>query len=187
MLVYAALWLNARSNIRRMMGKLRNRMQDALGNGSAIGLFSIAFTAVFRESFETAVFLQGLSIDSPAGSGWGAAAGAAALVGLVIFVNRVGYRLPMKPLFNASTALLLITAVVLLGKGLHTLQALGALPFRPIASVQIDALGIYPDLYSLGAQLLLAIAPLVWIFWRTRDRDQAVLTADHDSSQLNAK
>jgi high-affinity iron transporter len=187
MLVYAALWLNARSNIRRMMGKLRNRMQDALGNGSAIGLFSIAFTAVFRESFETAVFLQGLSIDSPAGSGWGAAAGAAALVGLVIFVNRVGYRLPMKPLFNASTALLLITAVVLLGKGLHTLQALGALPFRPIASVQIDALGIYPDLYSLGAQLLLAIAPLVWISWRTRDRDQAVLTADHDSSQLNAK
>jgi high-affinity iron transporter len=150
-------------------------------------LFSISFTAVFRESFETAVFLQGLSIDSPAGSAWGAACGAAVLVGLVIFINLVGYRLPMKPLFNASTALLLITAVVLLGKGLHTLQTLGALPFRPIASAQIDSLGIYPDAYSLGAQLLLAIAPVVWILLRTRDRDQPVLTPDHDSSQLNAK
>jgi len=187
MLVYAALWLNARTRIRKMMGRLRNRMQDALGNSSAIGLFSISFTAVFRESFETAVFLQGLSIDSPLASAWGAAAGLGLLVALVIFVKRVGYRLPMKPLFNASTVLLLVTAVVLLGKGLHTLQTLGTLPFRPIAFPQLDALGIYPDLYSLGAQLFLTIAPVAWILGRGRYRDQLTLSPERDSTRLNAK
>src|SRR5260370_20962998 len=106
-----------------MMGKLRNRMKDAVGNSSAIGLFSISFTAVFRERFETAVFLQGLSINSPAGSGWAAPAGAAALVGLVIFVTRAGYPSPMQPLFTPATALLLITAVLLLGNVLRPLHA----------------------------------------------------------------
>jgi len=109
------------------------------------------------------------------------------LVALVIFVNRVGYRLPMKPLFNASTVLLLVTAVVLLGKGLHTLQTLGTLPFRPIAFLQLDALGIYPDLYSLGAQLLLIIGPVAWILGRGRDRDPVALSPERDSTQLNAK
>jgi high-affinity iron transporter len=166
MLVYAALWLNARSTMRRFMGGLRARMQGALGSGSVVGLFTVAFTAMLRESFETAVFLQGLSIDSPGGAAWGAAGGAAVLVALVIFVNRVGYRLPMKALFNGSTVLLLATAVVLLGKGLHALQTLGILPFKPIPLFELDALGIYPDLYSFGPQLILAAAPLLWFFFR---------------------
>ena len=67
MLVYAALWLNARANMSKFMGELRGRMQGALGRGSALGLFVIAFTAMLRESVETAIFLEGLSIDSPRG------------------------------------------------------------------------------------------------------------------------
>jgi high-affinity iron transporter len=168
MLVYAALWLNARSTMRRFMGGLRARMQGAVGRGSVVGLFTVAFTAMLRESFETAIFLQGMSIDSPAGVAWGACGGAAALVALVVFVNRVGYRLPMKPLFNASTVLLLVTAVVLLGKGLHALGNLGILPLKPVPLFEFEPLGIYPELYSFGPQLVLAAAPLLWFFWRRR-------------------
>ena len=75
MLLYAALWLNATTNLRKYMGELRERVQGAVGRGSGLGLFAIAFTALFRESFETAIFLQGLSIDlraaSCSGPGWG--------------------------------------------------------------------------------------------------------------------
>jgi high-affinity iron transporter len=163
MLVYAALWLNARSNISRFMGELRQKMQGALGRGSTLGLFVIAFTAVLRESFETAVFLQGLALDSAAGVAWGAAAGAVALTALVLFVNRMGYKLPMKTLFNASTVVLVATAVMLLGKGLHAFQEVGYLPLAPIPFFTVEFLGIYPDAISLLPQLLLALAPLAFI------------------------
>ena len=187
MLVYAALWLNARSTMRRFMGGLRARMQGAVERGSAAGLFTVAFTSMLRESFETAVFLQGMSIDSPSGAGWGAAGGIAVLLGLIIFVNRVGYRLPMKALFNGSTVLLVVTAVVLLGKGLHALQTLGLLPLHPIPLFELEPLGIYPDLFSVGPQVLLAAAPSLWFFWRRKNSGLSQPSIDGGSGELPAK
>ncbi|MBX5482364.1 MAG: cytochrome c/FTR1 family iron permease [Myxococcaceae bacterium] len=162
MLLYAALWLNARANMSAFMKELRGRMEGALGGGSLIGLFFISFSAVGRETFETALFLQGLSIDSSAGTVYGALAGLLCLTGLVILVSRVGYRLPMKLLFNISTGVLFATAVMLLGKGLHALQEVGAVPIAPIPMIRVDVLGVFPDAYSLVPQLLLALSPLAW-------------------------
>ncbi|WP_225411118.1 FTR1 family protein [Stigmatella hybrida] len=161
MLLYAALWLNARANVSHFMGELRQKMQGALGRGSAVGVFTIAFTAVLRESFETALFLQGLALDSASGVAWGTAAGLVALVALVFFVHRVGYKLPMKTLFKASTGVLVATAVMLLGKGLHALQEIALLPLAPIPFVTVELLGIYPDAVSFMPQLVLALCPLV--------------------------
>jgi high-affinity iron transporter len=166
MLVYAALWLNARANVSAFMKELRGQMEGALGRGSMAGLFAISFSAVGRETLETALFLQGLSIDSTAGVAWGAAAGLVALVGLVVMVSRVGYRLPMKRLFNASTVLLFATAVMLLGKGIHAMQEVAAIPVRPIPLFTVELLGVYPDAYSVLPQLALALSPLLWKLFR---------------------
>jgi high-affinity iron transporter len=166
MLLYAAFWLNSRAGTRKFMNELRGEVQGALGRGSVAGLFFISFSALLRESLETALFLQGLAIDSAAGAAWGAAAGLVALGGLVLFVNRVGYVLPMKTLFTASTWLLFLTAVMLLGKGLHALQEVGALPLRPLPVPGVELLGVYPDLVSLLPQLLLLLAPLPWLMRR---------------------
>lgn len=166
MLLYAALWLNARANMSAFMKDLRTQMEGALGTGSLVGLFLISFSAVGRETFETALFLQGLSIDSGAGTLYGAAVGLIVLVGIVALVSRVGYRLPMKLMFRVSTALLFATAVVLLGKGLHALQEVGSVPIRPISMFTVDVLGIYPDVYSLVPQVVLAAAPLIWTLVR---------------------
>jgi high-affinity iron transporter len=166
MLLYAALWLNARANMSRFMGELRQKMQGALGSGSTMGLFFIAFTAVLRESFETAVFLQGLALDSAAGVAWGSLAGGVALVAMVLFVRRVGYKLPMKTLFQVSTGVLVVTAVILLGKGLHALQEVALLPLAPVPFVTVDLLGLYPDALSLTPQVLLALVPLTFLVLR---------------------
>ncbi len=171
MLLYAALWLNARSNMSRFMGELRQKMTGALeGPGhdaSRAGLFVIAFTAVGRESFETALFIEGLTGDSPRGAMWGAAAGLVLVGALVLFVTRVGFRLPMKTLFNASTVMLVATAVVLLGKAMHGLQELGVLPLLPVPFVELSALGLYPDAFTLLPQVLVALGPVVWLKSRT--------------------
>lgn len=169
MLLYAALWLNARANMSKFMGELREKMQGALGRGSAAGLFAIAFSAALRESVETAIFLQGLALDSASGVAWGCAAGALALTVLVLFVNRVGYKLPMKTLFKASTVLLVVTAIILLGKGLHALQEVGLVPLEPLPYlVQIEVLGVYPDAMSLVPQLVLTAIPLILMALKRR-------------------
>jgi high-affinity iron transporter len=149
------------------MGELRDRTQGALDRGG-MALFGIAFLAMFRESFETAVFLEALSIDAPSAVVWGSLAGTALLLGLVFSVGRLGLRLPMTTLFKISTVVLVATAVVLLGQGLHSLEEVGVLPSRPIPFFQVDFLGIYPDRLSLLAQLLVAAAPLVWKAWHRR-------------------
>lgn len=165
MLLYAALWLNARANVSAHMGALRDKLQSALSRQSALGLFAISFSAVLRETAETALFLQGLATDSPEGAVWGALAGLAALAGVVVFISRAGFRLPMKALFSASTALLLATAVMLLGKGVHGLQELGVLGLSPIPFVDLPALGLFPDAWPTLAQgvLLAGIGLFAWL------------------------
>jgi high-affinity iron transporter len=161
MLLHAALWLNARTTTRRAMGELRERTHDALDRG-ALALFAIAFLAMFRECFETTVFLEALSSDAPSAVVWGAAAGAALLLGLVFAISRLGLRLPMTAFFKVSTVLLVATAVVLLGQGIHAFEEVGILPSRPMPFLRVAFLGIFPDRIGVFAQLAVALGPLVW-------------------------
>ncbi|HEX8795824.1 MAG TPA: FTR1 family protein [Polyangiaceae bacterium] len=167
MLLHAALWLNARSTTRRTMGSLRERTRGALDRGG-LALFGIAFLAMFRESFETAVFLEALSIDARTAVIWGSLTGAAVLLGLVFSVSRLGLRLPMTSLFKVSTVVLLVTAVVLVGQGVHSFEEVGLLPSRPLPLSPVEFLGIYPDRIGLFAQLVVALAPLLWKVWSNR-------------------
>lgn len=166
LLLYAALWLNARANMSQFMGELRGQMQTALGAGGGFGLFVVSFSSVLRESVETALFLQGLAQDSASGTAWGAIAGLVVLGLLLVLIRQVGFVLPMKTMFRASTALLCATAVFILGKAVHGAQELGLLQLAPVGFVRVDVLGVFPDALSLGAQAALAAALLVY-WWRT--------------------
>lgn len=170
MLLYAALWLNARANVSKFMGELREKMKGAVGSGNLAGLFLISFTSVGRETLETALFLEGLAGDSPRGAAWGAIAGLGVLSLFLVLVRKVGFVLPMKTLFKASTVLLIATAVMLIGKGFHGLQELGVLPIAPVSFVTVSALGIFADGVSLAPQVVLALAPLGWWLLRRARR-----------------
>jgi high-affinity iron transporter len=80
----------------------------------------------------------------------------------------------------------MVTAVVLLGKGLHALQTLGMLPLRPIPFLWIEPLGIFPDAYTLLAQLALALSPLPWFLFRRHPRASSE-SIDTRSGEFQAK
>jgi high-affinity iron transporter len=164
MLLYAALWLNARATMSNFMTDLRGQVKTAIGTGSSLALFTVAFTAVARESFETALFVQGLAGDSAEGALWGAGVGLMAVCLMVLVIRKVGFVLPMKTLFSASTALLLATSVMVLGKGLHGLQEVGVLGLTPIPFIELPVLGIFADAGTLFPQIVLACAAFWW--WR---------------------
>ena len=86
----------------------------------------------------------------------------ALLLGLVFAVSRLGLRLPMQTLFRVSTVVLVATAVVLVGEGVHSFEEVGLLPSRPLPFISVDFLGIYPDRLGLIAQFLLAASPLAY-------------------------
>jgi high-affinity iron transporter len=161
MLLHAAMWLNAKSTTRQTMGALRDRTEGAV-DGGVLSLFGISFLAMFRESFETAVFLEALSIDAPSAATWGAVTGAATLSALVFGVGRLGLRLPMRALFKVSTGILLATAVMLVGKGVHSFEEVGLIAPTPVPFFQVDFLGVYRDRMSLLAQFGLLAVVLAW-------------------------
>jgi high-affinity iron transporter len=147
-------------------------VQKALTRGSALALVSVAFLAVFREGFETVLFYKALALSGGAGS-WapvagGIVIGAVVLAVVYVAINRFGVRLPLKPLFGVTSALLYYMAIVFAGKGIAELQESGLVPLTPVTwAPRIPAIGIYPTLESLGLQallVLLAVVALVWTF-----------------------
>ena len=94
--------------------------------------------------------------------------GAVVLGGVYVAINRFGVRLPLKPLFGVTGALLYYMAFVVAGKGVAELQEAGLLSLTPVAwAPRIPSMGIYPTVESLGLQgvlLLLAAIGLAWTF-----------------------
>lgn len=61
-----------------------------------------------------------------------------------------------------------VLAVVLAGKGIMAFQEAGYIPITPIEIIpRIDLLGIYPNLQSISAQVLV-LAIIVFLNWRNQ-------------------
>ena len=98
--------------------------------------------------------------------------GFAALTVIFILFHRFGVRLPLRPFFAATSVLLYYMAFVFVGKGIHELQEVNAVPMTVIHGLpHVEALGIFPTVETIGAQLvlvLLFIGALVKTFWPKR-------------------
>ena len=171
-LFYVSYWLISKLEVATWKSYVRGKMESALSGGSAFALASVAFLAVYREGFETVLFYKALAVSGGPGD-WapisiGILAGGAVLGVVYILINRFGIRLPLKPLFGVTSALLYYMAVVFAGKGIAELQESGAVPLTPVAGApRIPALGVYPTLESLALQgllILLAIVAICWVF-----------------------
>ena len=171
-LFYVSYWLISKLEVATWNRFVRGKMESALSRGSAFALGSVAFLAVYREGFETVLFYKALAVSGGPGD-WapitiGILAGSAVLAVVYVAINRFGVRLPLKPLFGVTSALLYYMAVVFAGGGIAELQESGAVPLTPVAGgPRIPALGIYPTLESLALQallILLAIVGLTWVF-----------------------
>jgi high-affinity iron transporter len=81
------------------------------------------------------------------------------LTGLGWLIWRGTVHLPLAPYFGATSILLVLLAVILVGQGIAALQEAGTLPVYSVSFPGIPALGVYPDLLGLLLQAgLLSIA-----------------------------
>ncbi len=94
-----------------------------------------------------------------------------ALVLVYLGIYRFGLKVPLRPFFGISGAMLYYMAFVFAGKGVADLQEAGLVKTSVIEwAPRIPVLGIYPTLESLALQLLLIVLLIVAVVWLQRHR-----------------
>lgn len=127
-LFYVSYWLFSKIEVAKWNAFVRSRLEEALSKGSRVALASVAFLAVYREGCETILFYQALLTSAgaarggPAAVAGGVVAGALALVVVYVAIDRFGMRLPLKPFFAVTSAMLYYMAFVFAGQGIAELQ-----------------------------------------------------------------
>jgi high-affinity iron transporter len=151
-----SFWMISRAESQRWLAYLRGGLEASLSRRNLLLVSGLAFLAAYREAAETVLFTQALVLESGSAPGqvWaGAAAGLAAVAGVALLMSRTVLRLPLRPFFALSGALLCALAISFAGSGIYELVAGGYLPPRPVAFPEVPWMGIHPDLTVLLVQL----------------------------------
>jgi high-affinity iron transporter len=185
MVTFMIIWM--RGHARSMKGDLEGAAAAALARGSANALVAMAFLAVLREGFETAVFL--LATFQASGNALLAAIGA--LLGIVVAVvigygiYRGGVRLNMARFFRITGLVLVLVAAGLVMTALHTAFEAGWIQFgqsramdlswlvrpgTPVESLLTGVLGIqaYPTVIETLGWVIYAVPMLLFVAWPQR-------------------
>lgn len=136
-----------------------------------LSLVMVGFLTIYREGFETTLFLQSLILES--GMKWvlvGVACGAVmvAAAGVLIFV--IGARLPYRKLLVFTGLLVVTILVTFLGSTVRLFQTVGWLPIHPIPGLHLPSwagfwLGFYPSVEGIAIPLLgFAYVIAAWLF-----------------------
>src|SRR5213078_2361811 len=154
-LFYVSYWLLSKIEVAKWNAFVKGRMEEALSSGSGFALASVAFLAVYREGFETILFYKAL-LTSAGAQGGGVAVAAGVLLGALglvivyVAISRFGMKVPLKPFFAVTSAMLYYMAFVFAGKGIADLQESGMLKTSVVEwAPRIPVLGIYPTVQSL--------------------------------------
>ena len=194
MVTYMIIFM--RRNARHLKGELEGAAASALASGSARALVAMAFLAVLREGFETAVFLLAtFDASGDATTSWlGAVIGIllAAAVGYGIY--RGGVRLNLARFFLITGLVLVVIAAGLVMTAFHTANEAGWLtagqaqafdlswlvrPGTPVSSLLTGVLGIqpFPAWIEVAAWLVYLVPMIVIVSWPGRRARRTPATA----------
>ena len=169
-LVYVGFWLHKKTEAKKWKEFIEERIVKILDQGKLFTLAFISFIVVFREAFESVLFLSSMQLQVDDKSRPGIWVGALAAICIVIFVSNLllkfSVKIPIKKLFQYSAIIIMILAVVLAGQGVHAFQESG---WMSVSSVKLNfhssILGIYPTIQTYLAQLIVLIIILIlWFF-----------------------
>lgn len=189
------IWM--RRNARHLRSGLETSARSALARGTTTGLVVMAFLAVVREGFETAVFLvaQFDAAGANASTGaLGAVLGLVLAIGLGYAIYRGGIRLDLVKFFTVTGVALVLIAAGLVVKGIGALDEAGLLtvgqatafdlswlvrPGTAGAALLTGMLGVpsLPLVAQVVAWLVYAVAMTTFVLWPTTRRPARVTGA----------
>jgi high-affinity iron transporter len=184
---YMIVWMRRHS--RGLKASLEGHARSALAVGSTAALVGMAFLAVLREGFETAVFMLAAFQDSsdPAAAGAGAVIGLVAAIALGVAIYRGGVRINLARFFRVTGFVLVLVAAGLLATSLHTAHEAGWITGLQQQAVDLSwlvredtvtgslltgMLGLQPEptVIEAAAYLLYAVPMGLYVLWPDRRR-----------------
>jgi high-affinity iron transporter len=127
------------------------------------GLVLLGFSSVYREGFETVLFLQAMTLEAGAVAVLeGVALGLLGVIAMFVLVIALERRLPHKKMLIATGLLITWVLVVMVGTTVQTMQKVGWVAVTPIEGVELPYwaglwLGLYPTWEGVLAQLGAAV------------------------------
>lgn len=175
-LTFAGLWLHNNSNAKQWKKFVEEKINKLIQTENMIGLGAFSFMVVFREAFESILFLQAVSLETASKDqssiGLGVLAAFAVIAVLVILFLKFSTRIPIRPLFRYSSWMITLLAVVLIGDGVHAIQEAGFFSVTPfIFNLRLGWLGIYPTVETILSQISLLVLIIgLWYInkWRLK-------------------
>jgi high-affinity iron transporter len=138
----------------------RRRQLEAAGFVSAqvVGLAVLGLTSVYREGFETVLFLQSLELSAGTATVLeGAGLGLAMTLAVAVLTFALQRKLPYKRMLIVTGVLIGFVLVVMVGQTARTMQGTG---WIPITAIDVDPpywlglwFGVYPTWETIGAQV----------------------------------
>jgi high-affinity iron transporter len=117
---FMVFWM--RKHARGLRGELESSAGAALAAGSVLALIGMAFFAVIREGFETAVFLVAAFDAStrPVAAAGGALLGILVAIGLGWGIYKGGVKINLARFFRFTSVVLILVAAGLVASAIHT-------------------------------------------------------------------
>jgi high-affinity iron transporter len=151
-------WTEHISRFHKRRKRLMNVTAGGLMSAQVFGFVLLGFSTVYREGFETVLFLQALELSSGL---WvvleGVALGSIAVAAVAVATFVLERKLPYKKMLIVTGVLLTVVLVIMVGKTARTMQGVGWLPITPI---DVDVpywmglwLGIFPTVETIVAQV----------------------------------
>jgi high-affinity iron transporter len=168
LLVYVGFWLHKKSSIEQWKEFIQQKIKSETGKASFWGIFSLSFLVVFREIFESILFISTVDIQSRGEHRLyillGCLIAFALIIVLYFIFTKVSKNIPFKKIINFSIAILSVLAVTLIGKGIHSFQEAGIINQSFLNFEAIDLLGIFPTWQTLSAQLAMIV--FLWFLYK---------------------
>ncbi len=189
-LFYVSSWLTSKGQAERWTKFIKAKVESARHSAlPSIALGLTAFLAVLREGAETIVFFQALTAGTTLMAerhavALGIATGAVGLGVIFYVLTRAAYHIPLGKVFNVTSILLYALAVIFVGQGVASWQESGIMSATFVSYVpEIQVLGLFPTLQSIGAQLLLIIIAVCAFIIPRRARQMRPVTVEEMAHQ----
>jgi high-affinity iron transporter len=153
--VYWSEWI---ARFHRQRRKLLEDPRTGFFSAQVLGLVMLGLTSVYREGFETVLFLQTLQLSAGTVTVLeGVALGLAFTLAVAVVTFVLQHKLPYKKMLIVTGVLIALVLVVMVGHTTRTMQGTGWLPITP-APISLPYwaglwLGLYPTWETIGAQM----------------------------------
>lgn len=130
-----------------------------------LALVGVGFMTIFREGFETTLFMQSLILEAGMRPVLiGLAIGGLLIAALGFAVFAIGAKLPYRKMLVVTGVLVVFVLFTFLGSTTRIFQTIGWLPVHPIPGLELPAwMGVWLGLYPTWEGLLIPFATFAYV------------------------